>query len=412
LRSTAPTWVVTEAVAEHGGVEEVRRFVLRPDLSRHVTGRAVDVAPYEAMHWLSRYGSQWGLCPTCADEDWHFELATTRGGDCPDRCPTPPPGQPAGPTAAEPARTTGTSVQDVAAPTSQNMDQITALATRYIEQHLDGDPLQWNDVIAHLRARDHNDEATQAVLGAVLDLERTDVVFYALDGIRRPRPGDVGPAPLPEVAAAVLDLPWPCTRNDRPGGSRSIWEAFEELGGRYRHCDVYEAMHTLLKGHELKSSRVYWQRTDVPSRFDTAGQFAHRAAGAAALPPSSSIRQKIEADLVGAYVATLPHRYLREHRIGDLKADVYEPTVQRIVEAKSATDVVTVAHAWAQAVAYRYLLNTAATDERTTVETIAVLLPAAPTGNARAFLEHVAADAFEVELIHPEGETFRSERMS
>lgn len=292
------------------------------------------------------------------------------------------------------------------------MDQISALATRYIEQHLDGDPLQWDDVIAHLRARGHVNEATSAVLSAVLDLERTDAAFYAIDGLRRPRPGDVGPAPLPEVAAAVLDLPWPCTRNDRPGGSRSIWETFEELRGRYRHCDVYEAMHTLLKGHELRSSRVYWQRTDAPSRFGAAGQFAQRAADAAALPTSSLVRQKIEADLVGAFVATLPHRFLREHRIGGLKADVYEPTIRRIVEAKSATDVVTVAHAWAQAVAYRYLVNTAAADERTTVETIAVLLPAAPTREARAFLEHVAADAFEVELIHPEGESFRSELLT
>lgn len=295
---------------------------------------------------------------------------------------------------------------------SQNLDHVTAVATRYIEQHLGQDPLQWSEVIDYLKARDYTNEATTAVLRAVLDLERTDVVFFALEGLRRPRLGDAAPAPLHEIAAAVLSLQWPCTRNDRPGGSRSIWEAFDELGGRYRHCDVYEAMHTLLKGHELKSSRVYWQRTDLPSRFHTAGRFAQRAEAVAGLPPDSPARQQLEAALVSAYVATLPHRYLREHLIGELRADVYEPTIRRIVEAKAATDVITVAHAWAQAAAYRYAANISARDDRTTIESIAVLLPAAPTGTARSFLEHVAADCFEVELIYPHGETFRHEQLA
>lgn len=295
---------------------------------------------------------------------------------------------------------------------SQDFDHVIAVATRYIEHHLGEDPLQWSEVIDHLRSGGHTDEPTPAVTAAVLDLERNDAIFYAVEGMRRLRPGDAEAADLHEVAAAVLSLPWPCTRNDRPGGSRSIWEAFEELGGRYRHCDVYDAMHTLLKGHELKSSRVYWQRTDLPSRFDRAGRFAQRAAAVAALPPGSPARQQLEADLVAAYVATLPHRCLREHPIGGLRADVYEPTVRRIVEAKAATDVVTVAHAWAQAAAYRYAANTSALDDRTTVESIAVLLPAAPTGTARSFLEHVAADSFEVELIYPHGETFRHEQLT
>jgi len=295
---------------------------------------------------------------------------------------------------------------------SQNLDHVTAVATRYIERHLGEDPLQWNEVIDHLKAGGYADDATAAVTRAVLDLERTDTIFYAREGMRRPRPGDAPPAPLPEVAAAVLSLPWPCTRNDRPGGSRSIWEAFDELEGDYRHCDVYEAMHTLLKGHELKSSRVYWQRTELPSRFDRAGRFAQRADAVSAQPPDSPGRRQLERDLVAAYVATLPHRYLPEYPIGDLRADVYEPTVRRIVEAKAAADVVTVAHAWALAAAYRYAANTSARDDRTTVESIAVLLPKAPTGTARSFLEHVAADSFEVELIYPHGETFRHEQLT
>lgn len=298
---------------------------------------------------------------------------------------------------------------------SQHLDHVTALATRYIEQHLPGDgdaPLQWADVIEHLKSRGYANDATAAVTRAVLDLERTDVIFYALDGMRRPRPGDTRPAPLPEVAAAVLNLQWPCTRNDRPGGSRSIYETFDELGGTYRHCDVYEAMHTLLKNHELKPSRVYWQRTDLPSRFDTAGLFAQRAEAVAALPPEAPARQQLEADLVTAYVATLPHPHRREHPVGEVRADVYEPAARRIVEAKATADVTTVAHAWAQAAAYRYIANTTAADDRSTVDTIAVLLPTAPTGTARSFLEHVASDCLAVELIYPDGETFRREQLA
>src|SRR5688572_29263569 len=112
---------------------------------------------------------------------------------------------------------------------SQNLDHVIAVATRYIEQHLGEELLQWSDVIDHLRAGGYTDEPTSAVAAAVLDLERTDVMFYAIEGMRRPRPGDAAPAPLHEVAAAVLSLQWPCTRNNRAGGSRSIWEAFEEL---------------------------------------------------------------------------------------------------------------------------------------------------------------------------------------
>ena len=51
---------------------------------KHVTGRAVDVAPYEAMDWLGRFGSDYGLCRTYANEAWHVELATSRGGECPE----------------------------------------------------------------------------------------------------------------------------------------------------------------------------------------------------------------------------------------------------------------------------------------------------------------------------------------
>jgi hypothetical protein len=57
-------------------------------------------------------------------------------------------------------------------------------------------------------------------------------------------------------------------------------------------------------------------------------------------------------------------------------------------------------------------MNASARDDRGTVESIAILLPVEPVETARSFLEHVAADSFEVELIYPHGETFRHERLT
>ena len=71
------------AVREHGSPEAARGHVLRPDESAHVTGDAVDIGPTDAMDWLSRHGSDVGLCQTYGNEMWHFELAVERGGECP-----------------------------------------------------------------------------------------------------------------------------------------------------------------------------------------------------------------------------------------------------------------------------------------------------------------------------------------
>jgi D-alanyl-D-alanine carboxypeptidase len=71
------------AVTERGSEEAARKLVLPPDRSAHVTGRAVDVGPTDAMSWLSQHGSDYGLCQTYANEMWHVELAVDRGGQCP-----------------------------------------------------------------------------------------------------------------------------------------------------------------------------------------------------------------------------------------------------------------------------------------------------------------------------------------
>jgi D-alanyl-D-alanine carboxypeptidase len=72
-----------EAVAKYGSVDEASKWVHSPSLSKHVSGQAVDIGPTDADDWLIQHGSDYGLCQTYANEMWHFELATTPGGECP-----------------------------------------------------------------------------------------------------------------------------------------------------------------------------------------------------------------------------------------------------------------------------------------------------------------------------------------
>ena len=58
-----------------------------PELSRHVTGDAVDIGYTDADSWLAQHGARYGLCTTYANEMWHFEVATEPGEDCPPMLP-------------------------------------------------------------------------------------------------------------------------------------------------------------------------------------------------------------------------------------------------------------------------------------------------------------------------------------
>ncbi|WP_313810894.1 M15 family metallopeptidase [Glutamicibacter sp.] len=75
--------LLDEAVATYGSKAEASRWVASPTSSSHVTGHAVDVGPTDAADWLSRKGNRFGLCQVYANELWHYELLTTKGGDCP-----------------------------------------------------------------------------------------------------------------------------------------------------------------------------------------------------------------------------------------------------------------------------------------------------------------------------------------
>ena len=72
-----------DAVGKYGSVDVARQFVASPDVSKHVVGQAVDVAPIDADKWLIGNGAQLGLCQIYANEVWHFELAVDQQGNCP-----------------------------------------------------------------------------------------------------------------------------------------------------------------------------------------------------------------------------------------------------------------------------------------------------------------------------------------
>lgn len=72
-----------EALREHGGEEEASRWVASPEESTHVSGDAVDIGYTNAADWFSRFGHEYGLCQTYANELWHYELAVEPGEPCP-----------------------------------------------------------------------------------------------------------------------------------------------------------------------------------------------------------------------------------------------------------------------------------------------------------------------------------------
>jgi zinc D-Ala-D-Ala carboxypeptidase len=72
-----------DAVVQYGSIAIARQYVMPPEVSKHVLGKAVDLGPGAADDWLIRNGQRFGLCQIYANEAWHFELATDYGGTCP-----------------------------------------------------------------------------------------------------------------------------------------------------------------------------------------------------------------------------------------------------------------------------------------------------------------------------------------
>lgn len=72
-----------DAVRTYGSVARAAEFVASPDVSKHVLGEAVDVAPPAADDWLTKNGAQFGLCQIYANEIWHFERVADAQSHCP-----------------------------------------------------------------------------------------------------------------------------------------------------------------------------------------------------------------------------------------------------------------------------------------------------------------------------------------
>ncbi|MBF4619464.1 M15 family metallopeptidase [Clavibacter sp. VKM Ac-2873] len=76
--------LLKDGIEKYGSEKAARKYVASSEDSRHVSGDAVDIADPDAQLWLEDHGSEFGLCRTYANETWHFELATTPGGTCPE----------------------------------------------------------------------------------------------------------------------------------------------------------------------------------------------------------------------------------------------------------------------------------------------------------------------------------------
>jgi hypothetical protein len=277
---------------------------------------------------------------------------------------------------------------------SQNVDHAVALATRYIEANLDRH-VTWDETKAWLEAQHSNTRGTPAdwLLPAVLDLEWTGTIQYDTTFFRRPgQRTDAKPAALDEVAAAVLALGWPRPSDGKR--SRTIHQCFLELGGRYRHCDVYWAMHEKLKGKKLACHRAYWSLL---------GDEAILADPNLSLTERAELEKIIEAELCAQYVATLDHRVDREYPLRDRRADIYDRHRRLIIEAKAYTDDVIALGAITQALLYRTIANY----DADVIDAVAVLLPAPPTDLARQ-----VARTFDLgaDVIYWDGTSFRQER--
>ncbi len=76
--------LLREAVSTYGSEREVARWVATPETSPHVSGNAVDIGPFAATTWLSKYGANYGLCQIYRNEPWHYELRLEAiGHGCP-----------------------------------------------------------------------------------------------------------------------------------------------------------------------------------------------------------------------------------------------------------------------------------------------------------------------------------------
>ncbi|WNB85755.1 hypothetical protein [Cellulomonas sp. ATA003] len=193
------------------------------------------------------------------------------------------------------------------------------------------------------------------------------------------------------MANAVLALGWPRPSDGRR--SRTIHECYLELDGRYRHCDVYWAMHEKLKNARLACHRRYWSLLDEKAILaDPTLSLAERA----------ELELTVEADLCDRYAASLSHAVEREYPLDNRRADIFDHKRQLIIEAKAYVDDVVVLGAITQAMLYRTIANR----DTKVVDRVAVLIPGEPSQLAR---QVARTHELDVDVIWCDGTTFRHE---
>ena len=189
------------------------------------------------------------------------------------------------------------------------------------------------------------------------------------------------------MADAVWSLGWP---NPGHKPSRSIHECFLALDGRYRHCDVYWAMHKYLKDSRLRVVRRNWMLLkDVDAVL---------ADQTRTVEAQVELERELEQDLVNDYLTWLGRTDVRKHLFRNgREADLYDRANHLIIEAKAShRDDVMVAHGMGQAMYYRSL------DDLDPDTRVAVLLPGRPSDQVVRLLW-----LYEVGLIYRDGQTFK-----
>ncbi|MGC4940294.1 M15 family metallopeptidase [Kribbella sp. DT2] len=79
--------LLDEAIVKYGSYKAAVRWVLPPEFSEHVKGRAVDITPAAGAKWLELNGYRYGICRRYDNEPWHFEALVKPGRKCPAREP-------------------------------------------------------------------------------------------------------------------------------------------------------------------------------------------------------------------------------------------------------------------------------------------------------------------------------------
>ncbi|MEV6283045.1 M15 family metallopeptidase [Kribbella sp. NPDC051770] len=79
--------LLDEAIEKYGSYKAAVRWVLPPEFSEHVKGRAVDITPATGAKWLELNGYKYGICRRYDNEPWHFEALSAPGRKCPPREP-------------------------------------------------------------------------------------------------------------------------------------------------------------------------------------------------------------------------------------------------------------------------------------------------------------------------------------